>query len=61
MPDVPPWTCHDGSGRWYRIVHPGLVHVDPAVALDEVPPLARCLLISDSAGNPLGMEGGDRG
>lgn len=50
---LPPWTCHDGQDRWYRIVHPDLVEVDPGAPLDEAPPLARCILISDSAGNPL--------
>lgn len=54
---MPPWVCHDGAGRYYRIVHPDLVTpARPDQPLDEVPPLARVLLLSDSAGNPISLD-----
>jgi hypothetical protein len=48
---LPPWTCHDGT-RWYRAVHPDQVHQRPDQPNDEVPPLARLVPLTDSAGNP---------
>lgn len=54
---VPPWTCRDSEGRWYRVVHPDSGAPGPGMPLDEGAPLARVELISDSAGNPLPPAG----
>lgn len=49
---VPQWVCHDGHGRYYWAVHPDHVTQRPDQPNDQVPPLARLVLHSDSAGNP---------
>jgi hypothetical protein len=49
---LPPWTLHDGNGHRYRAVHPDHVNQEPDEPNDQVPPLARLLPLTDSAGNP---------
>lgn len=59
---VPPWTCHDGAGNWYRIIDPEHVRLRGGLAPGEHAAVAQA--VTDSDGNALGrlmieLLGGD--
>jgi hypothetical protein len=48
--------CHDGARHFFEVVHPDHVDSYPGRPNDQVPPWARLLPITDSAGSPLTVK-----